>query len=168
MSQNQTDNDLSKLKLPELKALCKERKLPVSGTKAELIGRLTGNPQTKPPKAKAKSQAPFLEKPVFQELLKNANRNPIVIKRNIHGNFEHSDTHLVFNVEKKVIGVQSPDGTLLPLSIQDLEQVYKYHFDLDPKTKVQDQTTDRILEDDSLKQARVEELIQLTTAGENK
>lgn len=34
--------DLSKLKVPELKAKCKERGLPVSGSKADLLARLNG------------------------------------------------------------------------------------------------------------------------------
>lgn len=158
-----SETELSLLKLPELKARCKEKQLPVSGTKAELIARLLG---TAPPTKKAKTastrtkSAPTtrLDKPVFQSFLASSERDPIVIKRNAYGHFEHLDTHLVFSVQKKVIGVQvdgNPEPQ--PLTTRDLEFVYKYHFELDPGTVVHDPLNTGV-QDGASTQARLEEL----------
>jgi hypothetical protein len=156
--------DFTKLKVTELKALCKERGLPVSGTKQELIQRINGEPSAKPEKSKstkAKKTTNTLERPVFTKYLQNLERVPIIIKRNIHGQFEHFETGLVFNSEKRVIGVQTPSGEIESLGVSDLENVYKYHFELEPGTKIKDKVSNPILEDDSLKQKRVDELIDL-------
>lgn len=151
-------SNLNALKVVDLKNLCKERNLPVSGTKAELIARLNGEPKPVKTTPKSKVKPVPLEKPV----VKIIERTPIVIKRNIHGNFEHVDSHLVFNASKKVIGVQSEVGTVKPLSAQDLENVYRYHFELDSSINIQDQNTDASLDDEEAKEARVNELIDST------
>lgn len=178
-----SEQDYSKLKVPELKSLCKDKKLPVSGTKQELINRLlgiqsssgssnTGNANSStdtvkkaPPKKKIQLKT-NLEKPVFKNII-NSEKIPILIKRNIHGNFEHSETHLVFSEQKKVIGVQEQTGEIKRLSVQDLEYVYKYHFELCESAKIQDSVSDNILKDDSEKEKRIQDLISMTN-GESK
>jgi hypothetical protein len=163
MSEQTDSATLLKLKVTELKALCKEKGLPVSGTKQELIQRLTGEQSTKPKAVpKVKKPNPTLEKPVFTQYLQQLERTPIVIKRNIHGNFEHSETKLVFNVNKRVIGVQSSTGEIGPIGISDLEHVHKFHFELEPGLKIQEEASSKILEDESLKEKRVEELLEIT------
>lgn len=161
MSESATHSSLEKLKLAELKAMCKEKGLAVSGTKAELIQRLSGQTSTVPPRVKKSTPkpAPTLQKPVFQKFL---DKKPTIIKRNIHGNFEHTETHLVFSVNKKIIGIQNPSGEIDALSVQDLQNVYKYHFELEDGVKIRDAGSNLIVKDDSLKQQRVEELIQMT------
>jgi hypothetical protein len=163
-SEEPTEASLNLLKLPDLKARCKEKQLPVSGTKAELIARLLG---TAPPAKKAKAASTRskssaattrLDKPVFQNLLQSSVRDPIVIKRNVHGHFEHMETHLVFSPQKKVIGIQmenNPD--VQPLSTKDLEFVHKYHFELDPHVVVHDPVNTHT-GDTASSQARLEEL----------
>lgn len=48
--------------------------------------------------------------------------NSILLHKNEFGNYEHDDTHFVFSKENKtVIGKQSPDGTIIPLSLSDLD-----------------------------------------------
>lgn len=154
-----TPENLSKLKLAELKSLCKERNLPVSGTKSELVQRLTGISAQNGPNASSTSK----KHPSIQtnpQVLKSLEhkRNPMVIKRNIWGNFEHTDTKLVFSYEKKVIGKQGEGGEISELSFQDLENVEKYHFDLDPSTKVMENRLDNVLKDSVKEQERIDEL----------
>jgi hypothetical protein len=174
MNDLNTNNTFNALKLTELKTLCKEKGLPVSGTKAELVARLTGEPiakstatttnttgkpvskSTTKPKTKPVST---LQKPVFQQFL---DQKPMVIKRNVHGNFEHPETHLVFSQNKKIIGVQNPSGTIDPLTVDDIQNVYKYHFELEEGVRVQDKSTNPIAKDESLKEKRVQELLKLT------
>jgi hypothetical protein len=168
-----TEASLTLLKLVDLKARCKEKQLPVSGTKAELIARLLG---TAPPAKKSKTAASSsrskagtvtrLDKPVFQNFVQSSERDPIVIKRNAYGHFEHVDTHLVFSAQKKVVGVQvegNPD--VQPLSTTDLESVYKYHFELDPTVVIRDPVNAHV-GDSSSSQARLEELYTEAVPGE--
>lgn len=162
--------DLTTLKVTELKTLCKEKGLPVSGTKTELIERLSGEATPaksarKPPVKPAKNVKPTstLQKPVFQKFL---DQKPMVIKRNIHGNFEHLETRLVFSSHKKIIGVQNPSGEIDPLTVDDLQNVYKYHFELEDGVRVKDKNTNPIAKDESLKEKRVDELLELTQAQE--
>jgi hypothetical protein len=153
--------DLNKLKLTDLKAMCKEKGLAVSGTKAELIQRLSGEtpaPSTRVRKATPKP-APTLQRPVFQKFL---DKNPTVIKRNIHGNFEHPETRLVFSINKKIIGIQNPSGEVEALTVQDLQNVYKYHFELEDGVKIRDEGSNLMVKDDSVKYERVDELIKMT------
>lgn len=160
----ESEEQLSKMKVPELKTLCKERKLAVSGTKTELIDRILGRTSSKtktPPKKKQTKPEP-LKKPVFQNYLSKVEIQPILIKRNIHGNFEHPETKFIFNISKKIIGLQLEDGTIGTLTVSDIEQVHKYHFELDDTCIVEEKTSTMILEDDSLKQQRIDELLELT------
>lgn len=159
-----SESSLNRLKLVDLKAQCKEKNLPVSGTKAELIARLLG---TAPPPKKARVTKPATsvpalpDKPVFQTLMQSSARDPIVIKRNAYGHFEHLDTHLVFSHQKKVIGRQvANQPEVQPLSTTDLELVYKYHFELADGVTVHDQaslTADTI----DRSEERLEELLDL-------
>lgn len=154
---------LSHLKLADLKARCKEQQLPVSGTKAELIARLQG---TAPPAKKAKTAKKAttvtrLDKPVFQSFLSSTEREPIVIKRNVYGHFEHVETHLIFSNLKKVIGIQVEDNPEpQPLTTKDLESVYKYHFELDAGVVVRDPVNTAGIGDTESSQARLEALYE--------
>lgn len=161
MSAENTTEDLSKLKLTELKALCKTKSLPVSGTKSELIQRLTGG--TAPSTSKKNPVAPKKDPTFNAQVLKTfePKRNPMVIKRNIWGNFEHSDTNLVFSLDKKVIGKQGREGHILELSFQDLENIEKFHFELDPSTKIMENKLDVVLTDSVKEQERIDELREL-------
>jgi hypothetical protein len=161
--------DLSALKLADLKSRCKTKGLAVSGTKAELIARLQGEA---PPAKRAKTTASkkpsptaFLQKPVFQTYL---TRDPIVIKRNAHGHFVHPSTGLVFSeTTKKVVGVcREGSGEVLPLTVADLEHVHQYHFELDEHTQVRDQAANAALEDEAAQEQRIEAL--LTELHDNK
>lgn len=167
-----SESALSGKKVSELKELCKEKNLPVSGTKPELLARLLGNA---PPPKKQKTLIPKtktikispLDKEVFKKVIQQGDRQPIVIKRNLHGHFEHPETHLIFSVQKKVIGVQVADSPEpQPLTTKDLENVYKYHFELAEGIVIKDQPGADI-NNESDQQARLEELYAQTTNTES-
>jgi hypothetical protein len=131
-----TDNgELGGLGKPELVAQCKTRGLKTTGTKAELIARLSGeevekksNSAEKPPKAKATSKS---AKPPAPAIVKTVQLKiePITLSKNSFGNNEHKPTGLVFNKEtKKVFGKQNPDGSVTPLTDDDIETCNKYKF----------------------------------------
>jgi hypothetical protein len=49
---------------------------------------------------------------------------------NIHGNFEHYETQLVFSpTSKKVKGVQLQTGEVQLLGPRDIEHCHKFHFE---------------------------------------
>jgi len=151
---------MSKSTVAELKAICKQRGLKVSGTKSDIISRLMGKPEAdetesklktetkgktesktetkvKPepkPKTVAKkaevAQAKVLETPVVKKIV--ANINQVLITRNKFNRYEHAETGLVFNEARTVIGKQLPDGTLEHLTDDDIDtcNAFKFAYEL--------------------------------------
>lgn len=159
----ETQSDLMQLKVADLKKLCKERDLPTTGNKAELVETLLGNHKSLKSKKMAKAERSMLGKKVFQTLLRDdKQRSPILIKRNIHGNFEHVETKLVFSMDKKVIGIQKDSGEIGSLTIKDLESVHKYHFEIASGVNVEDEQTSALMISDESKEERIASLIEMT------
>jgi len=151
--------DYSKLKLTELKVLCKDRKLPISGTKSELVQRLLGEtPLKKSTTALQKNKKELFNTQILKTF--ETKRKPIVIKRNIWNNFEHIESKLIFNLDKKVIGKQLDDGTIGDLLSTDLEFVEKYHFELDPAAVVSENKIE-IITDPVKEEQRIRELLDV-------
>ena len=129
--------ELKKMSLVELKELCRNAGHKVSGTKASLIARLSGekvqaSPASKPKQKTSrtkeeKEKTKLTKKPVMANLL--AAKPLIAVQKNIHQNYEHPETSLVFNNKtKKVIGKQMDDGTVEPLTKDDINICNKYKF----------------------------------------
>ena len=126
---------LLKCKKPELKALCKQRGVRSTGTKAQLIGYLQGR---KPDSAKkstkksttAKKSTTTAKKSTTQVVKNIIKKVPVIaIRKNQYGNHEHPETHLVFdNKLKKVVGVQQDDGTVVALTKSDIDICNKFKF----------------------------------------
>jgi hypothetical protein len=111
-------NALTRLTKPELVELCKTKGLKTSGTKTQLI-ELLSNEETK--KLVVKTEK------VTAKLV--AKIPSISIKRNQFQNFEHEETSFVFdNKDKKVYGKQNPDGSIAPLTKEDINLCNKYKF----------------------------------------
>ena len=79
----------------------------------------------------------------------------IQIKRNSHGNFEHTDSGLVINnISKKAYGRQNKDGSIAELTPSDIDLCHKYKFaydipeNLNKKTNIDDDEE----EDDELEE----------------
>lgn len=127
------DPDLMKLNKKELAEICKSKNLPVSGTKPELVKRIMGGGQTSVKKAvvssnntTSKNEKPSIIKKLGEKI------QPIQIKRNSFGNFEHSESGLVINnVTKKAYGTQNSDGTISELTLEDIDLCHKYKFAYD-------------------------------------
>ena len=72
------------------------------------------------------------EIPTKQQLAEKiqARTQSIVIKKNKFGNYEHQGTRLVLDPNtKKAIGVQSDDGKIIPLTMQDIQKCEDLNFD---------------------------------------
>jgi len=123
---------LSKCNKKELEALCRSRNHKVSGSKQELIGRLTGSEPKKEvkvsePKPKKVTRADVASSPVIKNLISQTNVIPILT--NAFGNLEHPETSLVFDRKtENVIGKQGDDGTILPITDDDIQLCKKFKF----------------------------------------
>jgi hypothetical protein len=148
---------LLKCNKPELKALCKQKGVRCTGTKAQLISYLQGKSSIKAPptkKSSKKSSVKKSDKP--PELVKNmVKKVPVIaIRKNQYGNFEHPETHLVFdNKLKKAIGIQGDDGSIITLTKHDIDICNKFKFsyvlpsNLDSNIKLEDETVDELEEE---------------------
>lgn len=125
---------LHKCNKAELVALCKSKGCKCTGTKEVLIDRLLGKEESTAPKTEKKTA----EKPkksdratgsadVIKKLTADV---PVVpVRRNAHGNFEHPETGLVFDRKTEtVIGKQEDDGTVAPLTDDDIEACKRFKF----------------------------------------
>lgn len=121
---------LSKLGKTELVAHCKLRGLKTTGNKQELIARLTGGEVVKPksPSVSAKKESKAAEVPKVVKHIQSTIETH-QIKKNSFGNFEHPETHIVFDkITKKAIGKQGKDGKIESLTMADIELCTKYKF----------------------------------------
>ena len=114
-----SSEDLNRLSKPEIVSLCKIRGIKVTGTKQELVERLTGDKvveKTKPTeKKKTSNVGPASEKQVLKMM--QAKIPAIQIKKNEFGFFEHSETKLVFDrATNTVIGKQNTSGNVDPIT----------------------------------------------------
>lgn len=134
------NQELSSMLKPELISLCKSKGLKTTGTKQELIDRLsqqtdaqvsiTPKPalvQTTITKPKTTEKQESVVAPVAKALTTNTQ---ILIRRNQFGNHEHPETSLVFdNQTKKVIGKQNENGKIDELTPEDIDVCNQYKFD---------------------------------------
>lgn len=128
-------NDLQNASLPELKAFCKERGLKCGGKKSELFDRLlewNKKGETHPVKEKAPLVKSVKKKVETKDIIKQLKTNSsqiIQARRNAFGNYQYPNTNLVFNQQKKIYGIQNDDGTVSPLSMEDIDMCNKYNLD---------------------------------------
>lgn len=129
-----TDTEITREKILSgskdmLAAMCKKAGLKVTGKKDELTQRLTdflANKKVAEPKVEKK-----VEKTVDQPVIRTVKDRTaeLAIRKNKFGNFEHSQTGLVFNTESKMVfGRQVDDGKIADLTAEDIELCKKYKF----------------------------------------
>lgn len=150
------NQDVWKLKKPELQALCRKKGVKCSGTKEQLISYLLGKDSPSPKKSssnKKKNESKVVETtPVAKKL--TAKVPTVAIRRNQFGNHEHPETSLVFDKKtKKVIGKQNDDGTIDDLTKTDIDICNQYKFEyttpdnLEKKTKLDDEKVEGLEEE---------------------
>lgn len=108
-----TFSELNKFRKKDLESLCKSQNILHTGTKQVLICRLLGDNKIVAQKKSKKQTTKY-------QMIKNT--EVIKIHKNVHGNYEHLESGLVFDeINKKVIGKQHSDGSVMPLSTDDIE-----------------------------------------------
>ena len=162
---------LLKCNKAELVALCKTNGHKCSGSKSILINRLLGkeltddNAKTSKPESKSNrinKVSHLKDTPVVKKL--TANIPNILIRRNQYNNYEHPETGLVFNNETKVvIGKQNSDGSIDPLTEEDIDKcnAFKFKFNipsnLDYKSTLKEVKIDELSEEEDEEELQVEE-----------
>jgi len=120
--------NLHKKSKKELTALCKRFGLKTTGKKADLQHRLedkdnVDNKSNKPPTIKVAKPNKALAKKLTE------NKPVFQIRKNEHGNYEHSESGLIFDKgSQKVIGVQNDNGNVDDLTEEDIEVCNKYKW----------------------------------------
>jgi hypothetical protein len=131
----QPSDELNKMNKNELIAHCKTKGLKTTGTKQELIDRLTcGAPPVASEKEKKTSPSKTKTPPVEPTVVRGIQSSiqTVQIKKNSFGNYEHPDTNLVFDrVNQKAIGKQNKSGKIDSLTDEDIETCNKYKFKYD-------------------------------------
>lgn len=121
--------NMSKMTKNELVDLCKAKGFKVTGTKSDLIERLTSTSSSKEIVVVEKSREKIVHKEpeVIRHL--SANIPTVPIRKNVFGNYEHAETSLLFDEKtRRVIGKQNEDGTVASLSKSDIDLCNKYKF----------------------------------------
>lgn len=124
-------SEYDKKTVAELKQLCKERGLKMTGTKANLIERLS-QPTIETMIKKKPTHKKMAN--VLQKIIHNA--HTLNIRRNVFGNYEHADTGFIFDeLTHTVIGKQNESidpmtnsPTIEPLTEKDIELCKEYNF----------------------------------------
>lgn len=131
---NDIPKELSSMSKVELIEMCKTKGLKIGGSKMDLIQRIVTSD-------KPKTIAPQPPPPTQNTLPKLVSRAPsIALHRNAFGNFEHEETRFVFNEKtQKVVGKQNPDGTVYPLTVEDINICNKFKFEYQIPLNLQDQ-----------------------------
>lgn len=135
-----TPPELAKCNKNELVELCKAKGLKHSGTKPDLIARLMGGEVVKPaaketakPAKASAASAKAGSKPAPPKKgpsVLNTAPPTLSIRRNKHGNYEHAETGFVFDTKQhKVKGKQEADGSVAPLTEEDIETCDKFKFE---------------------------------------
>jgi hypothetical protein len=120
----------NKMKKPELVDICKAAGYAHVGSKPELITNILNKVEAVVKQTKLK-QTKIKQEPLKTDILHRlkAKVPPIVIRRNVHGNYEHPDTGFIFNQKThEVIGKQLDSGDISAISKTDLEECKKFNF----------------------------------------
>lgn len=156
---------LTSMNVAELKAMCKQHGLRVSGKKGDLIARLA-EVLSEPKEEETKEE----EEVEIDEDSPKASPRPrktklksreFTIRPNAWGNFEHPETRLVFDrTDKIAIGTQQDDGTIDNLTPSDIENCKKFGFNWTVPEKLESKKEVKIASEADDDDEESEELIE--------
>jgi hypothetical protein len=115
-----------------LVAMCKKAGVKVTGKKEELMQRLTeflankNDKNDKKAELKPEKKTEKSDQPVIRTIKERTAE--LAIRKNKFGNFEHSQTGLVFNTENKMVYGRQVDDAVVDLTVEDIELCKKYKF----------------------------------------
>ena len=134
-----SEAEYKKMKKPELVRLCNEAGVNAKGKKSDLIARLLS--------CKNKTN-------VIDIAIKNSDRSVIKIRKNSFNNYTHESSSLVFDPnESIVIGKQADDGTVVELTVDDINMCnqlkFEYNLPDDLNTSIEDLEEEIVVEDNN-------------------
>ena len=112
-----------------LVAMCKKAGVKVTGKKEELMQRLTEfltNKNDKKVESKVEKKTEKNDQAVIRAVKERTAE--LAIRKNKFGNFEHTQTGLVFNTENKMVYGRQVDDAVIDLTVEDIELCKKYKF----------------------------------------
>ena len=120
------ENALLKLSKSELIEMCKGKALKVTGTKNDLVNRISECEKKKSTFFQTKDKNNVTNN-VVNKLVEKI---PVIeIKKNKFGNYEHHESSLVYdNKTQKMYGKQNSDGSISKLTKGDIDTCNKYKF----------------------------------------
>ena len=146
-----SNNTLIKLSKAELVEMCKAKKLKTSGTKQELVDRLSGEEESITKSVSTKTEKK-VSPPIIKKLIEKI--PSIQVRRNKFDNFEHEETSFLFNNKtQKVYGKQKKDGSVSDLTPKDIDLCNQYKFsyyipeNLDKKESLKNIDTEELEEE---------------------
>jgi hypothetical protein len=171
------DSDtLMKCNKNELMALCKTNGHKWTGTKILLLSRLLGKDnlpdETQKTKTTTKTKDEKSNLPVIKKII--AKMPTVSISRNQFDNYEHPESHLLFNQSTQlVIGKQNDNGNIDTLTDEDINTCKKYKFkyvtpeNLDSKCNLEDVTVEELDVEDDIPEDEEELLDTLVDEGDD-
>jgi hypothetical protein len=152
------ENTLLKLNKNELMEMCKGKKLKTGGSKTDLVARLIDY-------EKNKNNNPFSKEANNaggKVLSKLVEKIPVIeIKKNRFGNYEHSESALLYDHKtEKIYGKQNPDGSIAKLTKEDINTCNKYKFSYiipDNLDTAEDDADEIVIEDEEMEDEEEEE-----------
>ena len=165
--------ELEKMKVSELKALCKAKGIKSGGKKNDIIDRIvkfdSGETDEKDVSKESKKKDSKKTKSSIINFLTKS-KEKIIIDVNEHGNQEHKETGFVF-VNEIVIGVQMEDGKVRDLTEDDIDKCncYKFEYRLPENLNkkiietdlLSEEESDIEVEEDSEEEVEVEEEVDV-------
>lgn len=114
-----SQSDLKSKTVVELKAICKEHGFKSTGKKDDLISFIVNETKVRA-KARTVTKSP-------KEYNGKQDLHRIEVHLNEHCNYEYEG--LVFDLDKRVQGVQLPDGNVRVLNSDDIDRCKRYLFE---------------------------------------
>jgi hypothetical protein len=146
--------DLQKCTVSDLKAMLKLKGLKMTGTKDQLIARYLDG----------KNETMSAGKPSVQSVMKTKVSEqvkvPVLqIRKNQYGFFEHMESGLVFNTDKKVVGKMKEDGTVSELDEEIVDLCNKYKFEYEIPESFENEVEEEVKEMEEEDELEEEELV---------
>ena len=86
----------------------------------------------------------------------NVEKPLFAIKRNSHGNYEHTETKLVFdNQTKQAIGTQNEDGTISTLTEHDIDVCKQYKFNYSLPDNLDENSTEEVVVEEMVEEEEI-------------
>jgi hypothetical protein len=120
--------ELMEMKATELKELCRHLGKKLSGTKSELIERITGEEVVDIPKKNKQSTSTSTKEkvPLIKKLMEASSKKVLI--QDINGNYTDKDTGFVFDKNTQKVTGKVEGTVIVPINEKDIETCQKLNY----------------------------------------